>query len=121
MVLGHQARNACSCTLGGRVAALLSFGLVIGRQRLVLIMTRRAIAFLLLALASSEAALVPSAQHGMRPRLAQARVPLKPARQTAAGAKGPPEAKSKVDLKWLLSLFRAKEPGWWTSLSKAGS
>lgn len=74
---------------------------------------------LLLSLAPSEAALAQHAQPALRVRSRQGF--LGPARYPVACAKMPTEAKSKVNLQWLTSPFRAKEPGWWTSLSKAGS
>ena len=84
----------------------------------VLVMTRRSTlsAVVLLGLASSGAALSSQLTTRCAHPFAQQSVLLRPDRQTAASAENPPEPKSKVSVPWLLSLFKARKSGWWTSL-----
>ena len=75
-------------------------------------------AVVLLGLASSGAALSSQLTTRCALPFAQQSVLLRPDRQTAASAEPeiPPEPKSKVSVPWLLSLFKARKSGWWTSL-----
>ena len=87
---------------------------------MVLVMTLRSTlsAVVLLGLASSGAALSSQLVTNCALPFAQQSVLLRPDRQTAASAETPPEPKSKVSVPWLLSLFKARKRGWWTSLLK---